>query len=344
MLNNILSKPLRGCKPKKELEQLLELGAIPSFRFYFMLGLAAAIATLGLIADSTATVIGAMIIAPMMNPILSLSYGLLEFKPKLLRKAIVTSLTGILWSIFVSWFIVQSLGIKIAGSEMLARTNPNLLDLGVAIASGTAGAFAMTRRAVSNADVLPGVAIAVALVPPLCVVGTGLALGPELIIDPTVNTDYRIINDLLNVGEGAFLLFLTNFIAVVFSGGLVFLLQGYGRFKTALIGLFLSLVVLTLIALPLKFSFDDFRIRSIILRQVGELGQENPHWSKARLLEIRLNLDVEPPIVEFDVLAPPGVITATDVKVIENALSELRGKPVDFDVNLIEFNRLKKVD
>ena len=344
MLKHILSKPLRGCKPRKELEQLLELGATASFRFYFLLGLATAIATLGLIANSTATVIGAMIIAPLMNPILSLSYGLLEFKPKLLRKAIVTSLTGILWSILVSWLIIQLIGTKIASSEILARTNPNLLDLGVAIASGTAGAFAITRRAASNADVLPGVAIAVALVPPLCVVGIGLALGPELIIDPTVNPEYRITNDLLNVGEGAFLLFLTNFIAVVFSGGLVFLLQGYGRFKTALTGLSLSLVVLTLIALPLKFSYDDFRIRSIILRQVGKLEQNNPHWSKARLLEVQLNLDVEPPVIKFDVLAPPGIISETDVDVIENALSELRGKPVDFDINLIEFNKLKAVD
>ena len=323
---------------------MLHLGAIPSFRFYSMLGLAAAISTLGLIANSTATIIGAMIIAPLMNPILSFSYALVSFKPQLLRKATVTLLTGILWVILVSWLITLLTGTKIAGSEILSRSNPNLLDLGVAIASGTAGAFAITRLGVSNADALPGVAIAVALVPPLCVIGINFAYGSQLIIDPTIRPEYRITHGLLNIGQGSLLLFLTNFIAIVFCGGLVFILQGYGKFKKGLTGLFLSLLVLTFIALPLKFSFDDLRIRSIILQELDVLGSDYPHWAKARLLDIQLNLDVEPPIVEFDVLAPPGVITETDVKVLENALSELRGKPVDFDINLIEFNKLKKVD
>ena len=343
-LKGILPKLTRGSKPIEELEQLLWLGAIPSFRFYFLVGLAAAIATIGLIANSTATIIGAMIIAPLMNPILSFSYGLVEFKPQLLSRATVTLLTGIFWVILISALITLWAGTTIAGSEILSRSNPNLLDLGVAIASGTAGAFAISRRGVSNADALPGVAIAVALLPPLCVVGIGFVFGPQLIIDPNVNPEYRVVSELLNIGQGAFLLFLTNLIAIVFCGGLVFLLQGYGKPKKALTGLSLSLLMLTFIALPLKLSFDDIHVRSIILQKIDEIKFDNPHWDKARLIGIQMNLDVEPPIVEFDVLAPPGVISETDVEVIEDALSELRGKPVDFDLNLIEFNKLKRVD
>ena len=343
-LKGILPQLTRGAKPIDELESMLELGAIPSFRFYFLVGLAAAIATLGLIANSTATIIGAMIIAPFMNPILSFSYALVSSQPKLLTKAMVTMLTGMVWVILISWLITLLAGTKIAGSEILARSNPNLLDLGVAIASGTAGAFAISRRGVSNADALPGVAIAVALVPPLCVVGIGFVFGAQPIIDPTVNPEYRVTHELLNMGQGAFLLFLTNLLAIVVCSGAVFILQGYGQLKKGFTGFCLSLLVLAFIALPLKFSFDDFRIRSIILDKLEELRFDNPHWAKTRIIEIQLNLAVEPPIIEFDVLAPPGVISAKDVEVIEKALSELRGKPVDFDVNLIEFNKLKRVD
>ena len=317
-----------------ELEQMLELGAIPSFRFYFMLGLASAIASLGLIANSSATIIGAMIIAPLMNPIVSLSYALIKFKQQLLGRSALTILTGILWVILVSFLITQLVGTRITGSEILARANPNLLDLGVAMVSGTAGAFALTRRSVSNA--LPGVAIAVALVPPLCVVGIGLALGSELIIDPK----YRIANEILTIEHGSFLLFLTNFMAIVFCGGLVFLCQGYGNWQKAGIGLSLSLLLLIFLALPLQFSFQDLILRSIILRNLDELTYENPHWVQGRLREIYIDLDAEPTLIQFDIIAPSGVISEADVKVIQNALSEKLRKPVDVDLNLFEFETL----
>ena len=347
-LNRILPNLTQACKSivgspnliqespvaTDELEQMLELGAIPSFRFYFMLGLAAAIATLGLIANSSATIIGAMIIAPLMNPIVSLSYGLIKFKQQLLTKSALTILTGIFWVILVAFLITQLIGTRITGSEILARANPNLLDLGVAIASGTAGAFALTRRSVSNA--LPGVAIAVALVPPLCVVGIGLALGSELIIDPSSS----ITNEVITIEDGSFLLFLTNFMAIVFCGGLVFVYQGYSNWKKAGIGLSLSLLLLIFLTLPLKFSFQDLILRNIILRNIDELVYENPHWVNARVKEIYINLDADPPLIQFDVFAPKGVISETDVKVIENNLSEKLRKPVDVELNVFEFENL----
>ncbi|MDJ0691358.1 MAG: DUF389 domain-containing protein [Xenococcaceae cyanobacterium MO_188.B32] len=347
-LNRILPNLTQACKSiigtpqlliesplaTDELEQMLELGAIPSFRFYFMLGLATAIASLGLIANSSATIIGAMIIAPLMNPIVSLSYALVKFKQRLLGRSALTILTGILWVILVSFLITQLVGTRITGSEILARANPNLLDLGVAMASGIAGAFALTRRSVSNA--LPGVAIAVALVPPLCVVGIGLALGSELIIDPR----YRIANEVLTIENGSFLLFLTNFIAIVFCGGLVFLSQGYSNAKKAFAGLSLSLLSLIFIALPLQFSFQDLILRSIILRNLDELAYENPHWVQARLREIYINLEIEPPLIQFDIIAPSGVISETDVKVVQKTLSEKLRKPVDIQINLLEFKTL----
>ena len=350
MLNRILSNLIQNYKSvgatsqplldspiaTDELEQMLEVGAIGSFRFYFMLGLAAAIATLGLIANSSATIIGAMIIAPLMNPIVSFSYASVKLKYRLLLKSALTILTGILCVIVVSCLVTLIIGIRIAGSEILARSNPNILDLAVAMASGTAGAFALTRRSISNA--LPGVAIAVALVPPLCVVGIGLALGSNIIIEP----EYHINADaeLISVDNGAFLLFFTNFMAIEFCGGLLFLCQGYSNWKKAFISLLSSLLLLIVVTLPLQFSFRSLIVRNIILRNLAELTYENPHWIDAQLREIYIDLDKEPLLIRFEVVAPSGLITETDVKIIENSLSEKLSQPVNLEINLLEFKGL----
>ncbi len=339
MLNRILSNLIRNYKSvgatsqplldspiaTDELEQMLEVGAIGSFRFYFMLGLAAAIATLGLIANSSATIIGAMIIAPLMNPIVSFSYASVKLKYRLLIKSALTILTGILCVIVVSCLVALIIGIRIAGSEILARANPNLLDLAVAMASGTAGAFALTRRSISNA--LPGVAIAVALVPPLCVVGIGMALGSNIIIEPR----YHIGAEFISVEKGAFLLFFTNFMAIDFCGGLLFLGQGYSNWKKAFISLLSSLLLLIFVTLPLQFSFRGLIVRNIILRNIAELAYENPHWIDAQLREIYIDLDKEPLLIRFEVVAPSGLITETDVKIIENSLSKKLSQPVNLE-------------
>ena len=328
--NPLLDSPIAT----EELEQMLEVGAIASFRFYLMLGLAAAIATLGLIANSSATIIGAMIIAPLMNPIVSFSYAMVKLKHQLLGKSALTLLTGIFWVILVSFLITELIGIRIASSEILARANPNLLDLAVAMASGTAGAFALTRRSIGNA--LPGVAIAVALVPPLCVVGIGIALGSNLIIEPR----YQIVNELISIEDGSFLLFFTNLMAIVFCGGLVFLFQGYSNWKKAFMGLLLSLLLLIFVTLPLQFSFRGLIVRNIILRDLAELSHDNPHWVNARLREIYIDLDEDPLLIQFEVVAPVGLISETDVKVIENSLSQKLSQPVNIEVNLLEFKGL----
>ena len=328
--NPLLDSPLAT----QELEQMLEVGAITSFRFYLLLGLAAVIATLGLIANSSATIIGAMIIAPLMNPIVSFSYAMVKLKRQLLRISALTLLTGILWVILVSFLMTQLIGLRVASSEILVRANPNLLDLAVAMASGTAGAFALTRRSIGNA--LPGVAIAVALVPPLCVVGVGMALGSNLIVEPR----YQIGNELITIEHGSFLLFFTNFMAIVFCGGLVFLCQGYSNWKKAFIGLLLSILLLIIVTLPLKFSFKGLITRNIILRDLAELTLENPHWVNAQLREVYIDLDQDPLHIWFEVSAPLGVISETDVKIIEDSLTKKLRQPVNLEINLLEFKVL----
>ena len=143
--------------------------ARPSVDFYIMMALAAAIATFGLLQDSVAVIIGAMLVAPLMAAIFGLSLGIVRGDLRLLKRGTTAILRGVLLSVIAAIAIALITPNATPQSEILARTRPSLLDLGVALASGAAGAYAVCRKEVSAA--LPGVAIAAALVPPLATAG-----------------------------------------------------------------------------------------------------------------------------------------------------------------------------
>jgi len=184
-------------------------------RFTILLFLSTVIATQGIIEDSTATVIGAMIIAPLMTPIVATTAALMMGNAHRAWKSLTLVIAGVIGVILVSCFFGY-LGIHVVdfdtNSQITARTVPRILDLIIALAAGTAAAFAMSRDDV--ADSIPGVAISIALVPPLCVVGIALSAAEW--------------SDAL----GALLLFLTNFLSILLAGGAVFALLGLGAAVT----------------------------------------------------------------------------------------------------------------
>ncbi len=166
----------------------------------------AGIATLGLVLNSPAVVIGAMLISPLMGPIMGAGLGLAVSDLYLGVKAFAGIFASVLASIAVSAFLVWLLPFHVATSEILARTQPNLLDLGVALLSGLAGSVVVCRGGEGGGvTAMPGVAVAVALMPPLCTVGYGVGAG----------FDWAIIS-------GASLLFLTNLVAITASALVVF--------------------------------------------------------------------------------------------------------------------------
>ncbi len=167
------------------------------------------IASLGLISNSTAVVIGAMIIAPLMDPILSLVFGLAVSDGRLIRRSAVTVGFGVLAVVGTASLISWGLGISHVQSEITGRTSPNMIDLGIAIAAAVAGSFSMTRKHLSNS--IAGVAIAVALVPPLCVCGIVFTLGSEMVAVFGRGTVAGLTNQ---IAEGSFLLFLANLIGI----------------------------------------------------------------------------------------------------------------------------------
>jgi uncharacterized hydrophobic protein (TIGR00271 family) len=183
--------------------------------FWLMLTLAGVIATAGVLTDSTATVIGAMIIAPLSTPIMGSALAIVTGRGRAAMRALGYVLLGVVLVIGIG--VVGSLAVPsgtdlLDNSQIAGRTAPGLFDLAAALATGIAGAIGLSRTDVG--DVLPGVAIAISLVPPLGVVG--VCLGRE---------NYAL-------ALGAFVLFASNVLAMVIAGSAVFTLYGFGRLAT----------------------------------------------------------------------------------------------------------------
>ena len=173
-----------------------------------MLALAGLIALFGLLQNSEAVIIGAMLISPLMNPILSAALALLLGDGSLGRRSAVILAISIAGVIGITWLVAWASPLKQPTPEILARTNPNLLDLFIAFLSGLAGTLAL-RGSSASLTIIPGVAIAVAVVPPLAVVGYGLSTHQG------------------SVAGGAFLLFVTNLVSIIISAAVVFRLMGF---------------------------------------------------------------------------------------------------------------------
>jgi uncharacterized hydrophobic protein (TIGR00271 family) len=181
--------------------------------FFVLLLLAAVIATYGLLSASTATIIGAMIVAPLMDPIMAtaaaLALGSLTRAFHALRLVAVGAVAVVLLSAVLTLVVPRAVISFANNPELASRISPGLLALLVALAAGAAGAYISARPEI--ADAMGGVAIAISLVPPLCVVGIALATGH------------------VAAAVGAAVLFVTNFLAILLAGELVFLLLGLGR-------------------------------------------------------------------------------------------------------------------
>jgi uncharacterized hydrophobic protein (TIGR00271 family) len=191
---------------RKALLEGAESGATGGVDFHVMMLLSSGLASLGLLEDSTAVVIGAMLVAPLMGPLIGAGFGLAQGNLLLYRSSIGVAFTGLLTGFAVS----VAIGLLNPGFEpsleVEARGSPDILDLGIAILSGIVAAYALGRSEVANT--LAGVAIAAALVPPLCVVGIGLT------------------NDQPSVAMNSAILLLTNLVAIILAAASAFTLLG----------------------------------------------------------------------------------------------------------------------
>ena len=235
----------------KELFLALRESAKATPAYLTLMVLATLLATFGLFANSTPVIIGAMILAPLMGPIISMALGTLRQDEGLMltsgRSITVGTGLAIGCAVLATWLIP----LNTINSEIAARISPTLLDLGVAVVSGIAGAYAHARAEVAKS--LAGVAIAVALVPPLAVAGIGLGWG-----------DFSVF-------WGAFLLYLTNLVGIILAAVLTFLLLGYSPFHRARRGLALTFLLVVLLSIPLALSFSHMVQEGRIKQQLEGL-------------------------------------------------------------------------
>ncbi len=326
--------------PRKELYEARIASSKPSLGFFVLLLCAAVIATLGLISNSAAVVIGAMIVAPLMDPILSLAFALSISNNKLAKRSLLTVVIGVLTVVATSALLASLLDVSEVNREMTSRTAPNLIDLGIAVAAAVAGSFSMTRERLSNS--LAGVAVAVALVPPLCVCGIGLSMGKEVVAVFGRGTVAGLTNQ---ISEGSFLLFLANLIGITVASLFVFLVQRYGSLVQCWRNLLLWLGLLGLLCIPLSSALHDFSIKQEIeskfdafkAGQVRELKvtSDNPYlWQRVRMLFSNVQVRDNKATVDLVFSAPKGVLTED----LSNNLSAAIVKRGKEDLGLEDIN------
>lgn len=180
--------------------------------FFWRLVLAAVVATGGIAAASTAVVIGAMLIAPLMSPMLGCALAIVSGRPRAAVRTLLVTAAGVALCIGIAAAVgaVTPVSVNTAtNQEVLARTAPRLIDLMVALASGMMAALALVRDDIP--DAVPGIAISASLVPPLCVVGVALQAGD------------------IAAARGSMLLFIANFFAIQLMCCAVFAALGLGR-------------------------------------------------------------------------------------------------------------------
>jgi uncharacterized hydrophobic protein (TIGR00271 family) len=297
-IQRLLRKYVRFLTSERRQEVMDQLSASssPNFDFFLMVFLSAAIATFGLITDSSAVIIGAMLVAPLMSPILGLSLASVAGKRNMFERAVGALLRGVLLamalSTFISWFS-QLLPFDILATlpnEVISRTRPTPIDLGIALAGGAAAAYALAQPQLSAA--LPGVAIATALMPPLCTVGIGISVQqPEIAL-------------------GAFLLFLTNLVTISFAGIVVFAALGFRPINLGdtIRGLPRSLFVSTGLVLLVTVS-----LVILTLRFVSQAHQEQEQRDYEQMVRITVQEEINALL--------PGQLVEVEITTVDSTLS-----------------------
>lgn len=300
-------RPLLSETEQEHIVWLAKDTVMPTLDYGVLLVIAALIASFGLLLSSSAVVIGAMLVAPLMQPIIALGIGLCTARLNLMRKAAVTIALSV--SVVLALGYVVGLVIAPPGptSEILARAYPSLLDAGVALTAGFIGAYATARKDIPAA--LAGVAIAAALVPPICSVGISIALGePRLAI-------------------GAMLLFITNLVCIMLVVAVVFFWMGMrptrldSGSRRRRYGLLLASCMCALLILGGVLNYTQ----QPTVERISETRLATV-FDPAEIVNLRIHQ--EEPLLVIATLRTPSPLEPEMVKMAEVMLTEDLGSPV----------------
>lgn len=280
--------------------------------FLTLMILSTLLATTGLFANSAPVIIGAMILAPLMAPIVSLSMGVIRYDKYLLNESIKTLTLGIAMAMLFSAIFTFFIPLHQITPEMQNRLNPNLLDLMVAIFSGIAGAYANSKDEVAKS--LAGVAIAVALVPPLSVTGIGIGLW-----------NFEVI-------YGSFLLFITNLVGITLAASLTFIVLGYSPIKKAKKGLFYTTIMMLFISVPLSLTFLNMIEQNNYLTKLE--STKTVHINNTDIKLDILNLNVTNKVINVDLeLSSNRSLSFDELKYIKNKLQKDIDKKIILNIS-----------
>lgn len=292
--------------------------------FVFLVITSCSIATLGLLLNSVAVIIGAMLIAPLMGPIILLGFAVAKTDIEYGIRASKALLIGVVTAIVSSYAIVKLSPFIAPTPEILARTQPNLFDLLVAVVSGMAGGYAVIRREVGT---VAGVAIATALMPPLATAGYGLASANQAIFD------------------GAFFLFLTNMIAIAFSASGMAVWYGFGNLRARrelLWKTFAGLLVLAVLSVPLLNSLNVTVSRTLTNKKIETILRDEGNKRLWQLGQISTRNDPEN-VLHIDALVFVPEIDLEATKHLDTMMTEQLGKTVHLDLNQVLIGERKPI-
>ena len=288
--------------------------------FVYLAAASCAIATFGLLANSAAVIIGAMLIAPLMTPIVALSLAVVGGELALLRRAFVALSVGSALSVALSCLLATIVNLPVPGSEIISRGHPNLLDLGVALAAGAIAGYARVRKGIAVS--IGGAAIAVALMPPLCVVGIGLSLHDG------------------ELAYGALLLFATNLTGITLACAAVFAANGFATHH-ARPALITTAALVSVIAIPLAFTtarlLEQSRLESIL--RAGLLN-DTQTFKRVQLVHTSVDWLAAPIRVDLLVRAQDPV-THTQVAFLQSFAERQIHRPLKL---VIEVSQISAVD
>lgn len=298
-------------------ESLLEESSLERDYLLLILG-SCAIATFGLLSNSAAVIIGAMLIAPLMLPIRGVAFGILEADKDLIQSGMKALGIGTVVAIVIAALIGGITGLPQYGSEVFSRTKPNLLDLGIAITAGALCGIAKVEPKISHT--VAGTAIAVALMPPVCVVGLWLA-------------EFHWQHAL-----GAMLLYMTNLFGITLACMMAFMLAGYSPFHRARRPIQLTLVLTSLLLIPLGYStLELVRQARLEASLRTALLDRTITFQRLALVDMRTDWLSTPPEVSLVVYAQDPV-TPKQVGLLEAFVAREMGRPfrLMFEVSRVE--------
>ncbi len=310
-------------KDRERIYKIVKENAIDDFSFYLLTVLGTIIITLGLIINSGAVVIGGMLITPIIWPILAFSLSVIKGRVFSVQKYFFVVLKTTIIVFIVSLLVGFISPFDTFKEEVLSRTEPTLIELLIGFAAGFIGAYAVSSKKILSS--IGGVAVAVSLVPPLCVAGLTLSSG-----------DY-------SSAVGAFLLYVSNLLGISTASLVVFILEGY--FTTASVNiknarknyLTWSFILLILTTIPLliltKSLISEQKTKTFILQTTKNV------YPNIVITNISVNDDIT---IVVDLTAQSaGDINTTNLENLARIYSKKFKKPVTINLDIIELKKYK---